>query len=136
MNTISAYWALLQPLPVMALISAFLSLMNYLLISVFGRFRDYVIMRSIGAKPSFIARTMVAEGVDIGLKAGLPAVFVGITISVLFLVPEAAVPSLLYLPATVVIMLVSLILVVFLAAIPVYLLFASRSDLRVSEFAV
>ncbi|MHA2160981.1 MAG: FtsX-like permease family protein [Candidatus Thorarchaeota archaeon] len=109
---------------------------EYLLISVFGRFRDYVIMRSIGAKPSFIARTMVAEGVDIGLKAGLPAVFVGITISVLFLVPEAAVPSLLYLPATVVIMLVSLILVVFLAAIPVYLLFASRSDLRVSEFAV
>jgi hypothetical protein len=79
---------------------------------------------------------MVAEGVDIGLKAGLPAVFVGITISVLFLVPEAAVPSLLYLPATVAIMLVSLILVVFLAAIPVYLLFASRSDLRVSEFAV
>jgi ABC-type antimicrobial peptide transport system permease subunit len=134
--SISAIWSLLQPLPVMALISAFLSLMNYLLISVFGRFRDYVIMRSVGARPSFIARTMIAEGVDIGLKAGFLGVLIATLFSIFFLVPEAAVPTIWYLPAVIGIMLIVLLIVVALAAIPVYLLFSSKSDLRVSEFQV
>jgi ABC-type antimicrobial peptide transport system permease subunit len=136
LDSIAAIWSLLQPLPIMALLSAFLSLMNYLLISVFGRFRDYVIMRSVGAKPSFIARTMIAEGVNIGLKAGFPGVLISTLFSIYFLVPEAAVPSLWYLPAVIGIMLIALLLVVVLAAIPVYLIFSSRSDLRVSEFSV
>jgi hypothetical protein len=136
LKSIAAIWALLQPLPVIALISAFLSLMNYLLISVFGRFRDYIIMRSIGARPSFIARTMVAEGVNIGLKAGFPGVLVASLFSIFFLVPEAALPTLWYLPAVIGMMLVALLVVVALAAIPVYLIFSSKSDLRVSEFHV
>jgi ABC-type antimicrobial peptide transport system permease subunit len=134
--TLGAFWSLLQPLPLIALLSAFLSLMNYLLVSVFGRFRDYVIMKSIGAKPSFIARTMIAEGVEIGLTAGLPAVLVATLFSIYFLVPEAAVPSLLYLPMAIAIMLVSMLIVVVLSTVPVFLLFMSRRDLRVSEFAV
>ena len=136
LESIAAIWSLLQPLPVMALISAFLSLMNYLLISVFGRFRDYIIMRSVGARPSFIAKTMMAEGVDIGLKAGFPGVLIATLFSIYFLVPEAAVPTLWYLPAVIGVMLVALLLVVVLAAIPVYLIFSSKSDLRVSEFHV
>lgn len=136
LDSIAAIWSLLQPLPVMALISAFLSLMNYLLISVFGRFRDYIIMRSVGARPSFIAKTMMAEGVNIGLKAGFPGVLVATLFSIYFLVPEAAVPTLWYLPAVIGVMLVALLLVVALAAIPVYLIFSSKSDLRVSEFHV
>ncbi|MCK5238029.1 MAG: ABC transporter permease [Candidatus Thorarchaeota archaeon] len=136
LGIIGAYWNLLQPIPIMALVSAFMSLMYYLLISVFSRFRDFVIMRSIGAKPSFIAKTMIAEGIDIGLKAGIPAIMTGIIVSVLFLVPEAAVPSLAYLPATAGLVLIALLIVVVLAAVPVYLLFTSRSEHRVSEFAV
>ncbi|MDF1538079.1 MAG: ABC transporter permease [Candidatus Thorarchaeota archaeon] len=136
LSIISAYWTLMQPIPVMALVSAFMSLMYYLLISVFSRFRDYVIMRSIGAKPSFIAKAMMAEGIDIGLKAGIPAVVVAILFSVYFLVPEAAVPTLAYLPISAGIVLGALLLIIVLAAIPVYLLFTSRSELRVSEFAV
>jgi ABC-type antimicrobial peptide transport system permease subunit len=136
LETLGAFWSLLQPLPLIALLSAFLSLMNYLLVSVFGRFRDYVIMRSIGAKPSFIARIMIAEGVEIGLIAGLPAVLVATLFSIYFLVPEAAVPSLLYLPAAVATMLVSMLIVVALSTVPVFLIFMSRRDLRVSEFAV
>jgi hypothetical protein len=136
LETISAFWALLQPLPLMALLSAFLSLMNYLLVSVFGRFRDYVIMRSIGAKPSFIAKTMVAEGVGIGLGSGIPAVFAASFFSVYSLVPEAAVPSILYLPLSIAVMLVLLVLVVIIAAVPVYLIFTGGTNLRVSEFAV
>ncbi len=136
LKTLGAFWSLLQPLPLIALLSAFLSLMNYLLVSVFGRFRDYVIMKSIGAKPSFIARTMIAEGVEIGLTAGLPAVLVATLFSIYFLVPEAAVPSLLYLPAAIAIMLVSMLIVVVLSTVPVFLIFMSRRDLRVSEFAV
>jgi ABC-type antimicrobial peptide transport system permease subunit len=136
LGIIGAYWSLMQPIPVMALVSAFMSLMYYLLISVFSRFRDFVIMRSIGAKPSFIAKTMMAEGIDIGLKAGIPAVLTGIIVSVLFLVPEAAVPTLVYLPATAGLVLMALLFVVVLAAVPVYLIFTSRSELRVSEFAV
>ncbi|MHA1907450.1 MAG: FtsX-like permease family protein, partial [Candidatus Thorarchaeota archaeon] len=46
LGIIAAYWSLMQPIPIMALVSAFMSLMYYLLISVFSRFRDYVIMRS------------------------------------------------------------------------------------------
>ena len=136
LESIAAIWSLLQPLPVMALISAFLSLMNYLLISVFGRFRDYIIMRSVGARPSFIAKTMMAEGVDIGLKAGFPGVLIATLFSIYFLVPEAAIPTLWYLPAVIGVMLVALLFVVVLAAIPVYLIFSSKSDLRVSEFHV
>ncbi len=79
---------------------------------------------------------MVAEGVDIGLKAGIPAILVATFFSVYFLVPEAAVPSLAYLPITWIAILVVLLVVVALAALPVYLLFQSRTDLRVSEFAV
>ncbi len=136
LSVIGAYWGLMQPIPIMALISAFLSLMYYLLISVFGRFRDYIIMRSISAKPSFIAKTMIAEGVDVGLMAGIPAILIATFFSVYFLVPEAAVPSLAYLPITWILILVVLLVVVALAAVPVYLIFQSRTDLRVSEFAV
>jgi ABC-type antimicrobial peptide transport system permease subunit len=136
LDTIGAFWLLIQPLPIMALISAFLSLMNYLLVSVFGRLRDYIIMKSIGAKPSFIAKTIIAEGVDIGMKSGIPAVFVATIFSIYFLIPEAAVPSLLYLPITMVTTLAALLLVVVLAAVPVYLLFQSKSELRVTEFSV
>ena len=136
LNTISAFWILLQPLPVMALLSAFLSLVNYLLVSVFGRLRDYVIMRSVGAGPMFIAKTMMAEGIDMGLKSGIPAVLVATFSSIYFLVPEAAVPSLLYLPVAIGTTLAALLIVVVLAAIPVYLIFNSRAELRVSEFSV
>jgi len=113
-----------------------MSLMYYLLISIFSRFRDYIIMKSIGAKPSFIAKTMIAEGIDIGLKAGIPAVLTGIIVSVLFLIPEAAVPTLAYLPLTALLVLLAVLLVVVIAAVPVYLLFTSKSELKVSEFAV
>ncbi|MHA2601809.1 MAG: FtsX-like permease family protein [Candidatus Thorarchaeota archaeon SMTZ1-83] len=136
LDTIGAFWLLIQPLPIMALISAFLSLMNYLLVSVFGRLRDYIIMKSIGAKPSFIAKTIIAEGVDIGMKSGIPAVFVATVFSIYFLIPEAAVPSLLYLPLAMVTTLVALLVVVVIAAVPVYLLFQSKSELRVTEFSV
>jgi ABC-type antimicrobial peptide transport system permease subunit len=136
LNTIGAFWLLIQPLPIMALLSAFLSLMNYLLVSVFGRLRDYIIMKSIGAKPSFIVRVMIAEGVDIGMKSGIPAVFTATLFSIYFLIPEAAVPSLLYLPLAMVTTLVALLVVVVLAAVPVYLLFQSKSELRVTEFSV
>jgi ABC-type antimicrobial peptide transport system permease subunit len=136
LETIGAFWLLLQPLPIMALLSAFLSLMNYLLVSVFGRLRDYIIMKSIGAKPSFIVKVMIAEGTDIGMKSGIPAVFVAALFSIYFLIPEAAVPSLLYLPIAMVTTFVALLIVVVLAAVPVYLLFQSKSELRVTEFSV
>ncbi|MHA1638385.1 MAG: FtsX-like permease family protein, partial [Candidatus Thorarchaeota archaeon] len=136
LRVIAAYWSLLHPLSIMALVAGFLSLMYYLLISVFGRFRDYVIMRSVGAPPKFIAKTMLAEGIDIGLKAGIPAVLTAIIFSMFFLVPEAAVTSISYFLITSGLVLSSLMIVVCLAVIPVYLIFTSRSDLRVSEFAV
>lgn len=136
LSIIGSFWGLMQPLPLMALLSAFLSLMYYLLISIFGRFRDFIIMRSVGAKPIFIAKTMMAEGIDIGLKAGIPAIAIAMVFSISLLVPEAAIPSLVYLPLTAIIILASLLLVIGLAAVPVYLLFQSRTDLRVSEFAV
>ncbi len=135
-QVIDSFWSLLLPLPVMALISAFLGLMNYLLVSVFSRFNDYVIMRSIGAKPSFIAKCMMAEGVDIGTRSGIPAIIVGTIFSAFLLVPEAAVPSILFLPLTITAIVIAMLAVVILAAIPVYLIFSSKSDLRVSEFQV
>lgn len=134
--TVAGIWSLMQPLPLMALIGAFLNLTYFLLVSVFSRFRDYVIMRSIGAKPSFIARMMIAEGVSMGLKAGLPAVLVSVLFSVYILIPEAVVPSVLYLPLSVTLILAFVIAVVILASVPVYLIFNSRSELRVSEFSV
>ncbi len=134
--TIRSFWSLLMPLPVIALISSFLSLMNYILVSVFSRFRDYVIMRSVGAKPSFIAKTMIAEGVGIGMASGIPAIFAATLFSVYLLVPEAAVPSIVFLPLSMALMAIALVVVVVLAAIPVYMVFSSRTDLRVSEFSV
>ncbi len=134
--TVAGIWSLMQPLPLMALIGAFLNLTYFLLVSIFSRFRDYVIMKSIGAKPSFIARMMVAEGVSMGLKAGLPAVLVSVMFSVYVLIPEAVLPSVLYLPLSATLILTFVIAVVILATVPVYLIFNSRSELRVSEFSV
>ncbi|MCJ7817213.1 MAG: ABC transporter permease, partial [Candidatus Thorarchaeota archaeon] len=128
-------WILLNPLAMMALVSAFLGLLNYLLVSVFGRLRDYVIMKSIGASPSFIARVMIAEGLDMGVKSGLPALLVAALLSIYTLIPEAAVPTLAYLPISIVTIFISMIAVILLASIPVYIFFMSRNDLRVSEFS-
>ncbi|MHA3962474.1 MAG: FtsX-like permease family protein [Candidatus Thorarchaeota archaeon SMTZ1-45] len=135
LETIDAIWALLNPLAIVTLLSAFLSLMNYLLVSVFGRLRDYIIMRSIGAKPSFLAKVMIAEGLDVGLRAGIPALIVSTMLSIYALIPEAAVPSLAYLPVSVIIVLIAMIAVILLAAIPTYVFFATRNDLIVSEFS-
>ncbi len=135
LEAISAIWGLLNPLAVVTLISAFLSLMNYLLVSVFGRLRDYVIMRSVGAKPSFIAKVMIAEGLSVGLKAGIPALLVATILSIYSLIPEAAVSSMAYLPITIGTVFISMLVVILLASLPTYLFFATRSDLRVSEFS-
>ena len=135
LSTIDAIWALLNPLAIVTLLSAFLSLLNYLLVSVFGRLRDYVIMQSVGAKPTFIAKVMIAEGLEVGLRAGIPALIVSTLLSVYLLIPEAAVPSLAYLPVSIFAVLVTMLIVILLASIPTYFFFATRSDLRVSEFS-
>jgi ABC-type antimicrobial peptide transport system permease subunit len=135
LESISAIWALLNPLAIVTLLSAFLSLMNYLLVSVFGRLRDYIIMRSVGAKPSFLAKVMIAEGMDVGLRAGIPALIVATLLSIYVLIPEAAVPSLAYLPVSIIAVLVTMIAVILLTSIPTYVFFATRNDLRVSEFS-
>jgi len=132
---IHSIWILLNPLALMALVSAFLGLLNYLLVSVFGRLRDYIIMRSIGAKPSFIAKVMIAEGLDVGVRAGVPALFVAALLSIYTLIPDAAVPTLAYLPISMVTIFISMIAVILLASIPVYIFFMTRNDLRVSEFS-
>jgi ABC-type lipoprotein release transport system permease subunit len=135
LQAIHSIWVLFNPLALMALVSAFLALMNYLLVSIFGRLRDYIIIQSIGAKPSFIARLMIAEGLDVGLRAGLPALLVGTLLSVFALIPEAAVPTVAYLPLSIVTLLVAIISVILLSAIPVYVFFTTRSTLTVSEFS-
>ena len=134
-EAVHTIWILLNPLAMMALVSAFLSLLNYLLVSVFGRLRDYVIMRSIGAKPSFIARVMIAEGLDMGVRSGVPALLVAALLSIYTLIPEAAVPTLAYLPVSIVTIFISMLVVILLASIPVYVFFMTRNDLRVSEFS-
>jgi ABC-type antimicrobial peptide transport system permease subunit len=134
-EVISTIWILLNPLALMALVSAFLGLLNYLLFSVFGRLRDYLIMRSIGAKPTFIARVMIAEGLDLGVKSGLPALLIAALLSVYTLIPEAAVPTFAYLPASIITIFISMLVVILLASIPVYVFFMTRNDLRVSEFS-
>ena len=135
LQAISAIWALLNPLAIVTLLSAFLSLMNYLLVSVFGRLRDYIIMRSIGAKPSFLAKVMIAEGLEVGLRAGIPALIVATLLSIYSLIPEAAVSSLAYLPVSIIAVLGTMIVVILLASIPTFVFFATRNDLRVSEFS-
>lgn len=132
---VHSIWILLNPLALMALVSAFLGLLNYLLVSVFGRLRDYIIMRSIGAKPSFIAKVMIAEGLDVGLRAGVPALFVAALLSIYTLIPDAVVPTMAYLPISMVTIFISMIAVILLASIPVYIFFMTRNDLRVSEFS-
>jgi ABC-type antimicrobial peptide transport system permease subunit len=135
LDTIDATWTLLNPLAIVTLLSAFLSLMNYLLVSVFGRLRDYIIMRSIGAKPSFLAKLMIAEGLEVGLRAGIPAILVSTILSIYALIPEAAVSSLIYLPVSIIAVFGAMIAVILLASVPTYVFFATRNDLRVSEFS-
>jgi ABC-type antimicrobial peptide transport system permease subunit len=135
LESIAAIWALLTPLAIVTLLSAFLSLMNYLLVSVFGRLNDYIIMRSVGAKPSFLAKVMIAEGLEVGLRAGIPALILATLLSVYSLIPEAAVSSLVYLPISIIAVFGAMITVILLASIPTYVFFATRNDLRVSEFS-
>jgi ABC-type antimicrobial peptide transport system permease subunit len=135
LEAIHSIWILLNPLAVMALISSFLALMNYLLVSIFGRLRDYVIMQSIGAKPSFIAKIMIAEGLDVGLRAGIPALIIGTFLSIYSLIPEAAVSSISYLLISILALLGAIIAVILLSSLPVYFFFMTRNDLTVSEFS-
>jgi ABC-type antimicrobial peptide transport system permease subunit len=135
LDTIDATWTLLNPLAIVTLLSAFLSLMNYLLVSVFGRLRDYIIMRSVGAKPSFLAKLMIAEGLEVGLRAGIPAILVSTILSIYSLIPEAAVSSLIYLPVSIIAVFGAMIAVILLASVPTYVFFATRNDLLVSEFS-
>ena len=135
LQTIDAIWALLNPLAIVTLLSAFLSLMNYLLVSVFGRLRDYIIMKSVGAKPSFLVKVMIAEGLEVGLRAGIPALIVSTLLSIYTLIPEAAVSSIAYLPVSIIAVLSTMVLVILLASIPTYVFFATRNDLWVSEFS-
>jgi ABC-type antimicrobial peptide transport system permease subunit len=132
---IHSIWVLLNPLALMALVGSFLALMNYLLVSIFGRLRDYVIMQSIGAKPSFIAKMVIAEGLDVGLRAGIPALIIGTLLSVYALIPEAAVPSLSYLPLSILTLFGAIIAVILLSSIPVYAFFMTRNNVTVSEFS-
>ena len=134
-QAIHAIWILLNPLALIALIGAFVSLLNYLLVSVFGRLRDYVIMKSIGAKPSFIAKVIMAEGLDLGIRAGIPALFVATLLSIYSLIPDATVPTLTYIPVTVVVIFLAIMAVIVIASAPVYVFFNTRTDLRVSEFS-
>ena len=136
MQTVRGVWYLLQPLPIIAMVGAFLSLAEYLLVSVSQRFRDYVVMRMVGAKPRFLAETVIAEGLDVALKAGVPAILFAAILSIYLLVPEAAVPSVLFLPTAFLAMIGALVGVVVLSSLPVYAIFMGRSDLRVSEFSV
>ncbi len=135
LQAIHAIWILLNPLALMALVSAFLALMNYMLVSIFGRLRDYIIMQSIGAKPSFIAKIMIAEGLDVGVRAGIPALIVGTFLSVYSLIPEAAVPTLSYLPLSMLTLFAAIIAVILLSSIPVYIFFMTRNNVTVSEFS-
>ncbi|MEM2142704.1 MAG: ABC transporter permease, partial [Candidatus Thorarchaeota archaeon] len=135
-QTVSAIWFLVKPLVVVALLGAVLSLANYLLVSFSSRIRDYVIMRSIGASPRFITKTIAAEGLDICLRGGIPGVVLALIVSVYFLVPEAAVPHILFIPTFFVAMLATLVAVVLISCIPVHMILNQRSDLHVSEFAV
>jgi ABC-type antimicrobial peptide transport system permease subunit len=104
-------------------------------VSIFGRLRDYVIMQSIGAKPSFIAKMMIAEGLDVGLRSGIPALIIGTFLSIYLLIPEAAVPSLSYLPLSIISLFGAIIAVILLSSLPVYFFFMTRNDLTVSEFS-
>ena len=135
LQAIHAVWILLNPLALMALVSAFLALMNYMLVSIFGRLRDYIIMQSIGAKPSFIAKIMIAEGLDVGVRAGIPALIVGALLSVYALIPEAAVPTLSYLPLSMLALFAAIIVVILLSSVPVYVFFMTRNNVTVSEFS-
>lgn len=135
LEAIHAIWILLNPLALMALVSAFLALMNYMLVSIFGRLRDYIIMQSIGAKPSFIAKIMIAEGLDVGVRAGIPALIVGTFLSIFSLIPEAAVPTLSYLPFSILALFAAIVAVILLSSIPVYFFFMTRNNVTVSEFS-
>jgi len=134
-QAIHSIWILLNPLALIALIGAFVGLLNYLLVSVFSRLRDYVIMKNIGAKPYFLAKVIFAEGLDMGIRAGIPALFVATLLSIYSLIPDATVPTLAYIPVTLAAIFLAIVAIIVLASIPVYLFFNSRTDLRVSEFS-
>jgi hypothetical protein len=78
---------------------------------------------------------MVAEGLSVGLKAGIPALIVATILSIYSLIPEAAVSSMAYLPITIGTVFISMLVVILLASLPTYIFFATRNDLRVSEFS-
>jgi hypothetical protein len=78
---------------------------------------------------------MIAEGLEVGLRAGIPALIVATLLSVYSLIPEAAVSSLSYLPVSIIAVLGTMIAVILLASIPTFVFFVTRNDLRVSEFS-
>jgi len=78
-------------LPLFSLVTATLSLLSYMMLSISGQQRELGIMRALGAKPRTILKTIFLQALLIVLASGAIGFSVGFVITWLFLIPEAVI---------------------------------------------
>lgn len=78
-------------LPLFSLVTATLSLLSYMMLSITGQQRELGIMRALGAKPRTVVKTIFLQALFVMLASGAIGISVGFAITWLFLIPEAVV---------------------------------------------
>jgi ABC-type antimicrobial peptide transport system permease subunit len=84
-------WSLVMILPLSSLVTATLCLLSFMMLSITGQQREIGIMRALGAKPKTIMKTIFAQALLIVLASGAIGIAVGLTVTWLFLIPEAVI---------------------------------------------
>ncbi len=100
-------WSTALTLSFSSLLNAAFCLFGYMILSLMSRQRDLGIMRALGAKPRIIMKIIFSESLLLVLVSGVIGIPLGITITFMFLIPEAKVSQASLLPITGLILIVT-----------------------------
>ena len=81
-------WSLVMFLPLFSIATATISLLSYLMLSISDQQHEFGVMRALGAKPSSIIKIIFSQALLIILVSAAIGIFVGLSITFVFLIPE------------------------------------------------
>ncbi len=91
LNFLNRIWSLIMALPLFSLVTATLTLLSYMMLSITGQQRELGIMRALGAKPKTIVKTIFLQALLVVLASGTIGISIGFVITWLFLIPQAVI---------------------------------------------
>lgn len=88
---LNSIWSLIMALPLFSLVTASLSLLSFMMLSITGQQRELGIMRALGAKPRTILKIIFSQVLLIILTSGAIGISTGFILTWFFLILEAVI---------------------------------------------